>query len=125
MWSWRSLLFHPHELTTGGIHGYTQLGILPVAVDHVPDEFVGSAAPITNINDGSIGIFAQDFVAAVLLRHLERFVGVNFQKLSVKHLRRRVARAVIGFRSGIPASAGCIGGILARPRISFHRALQG
>src|SRR6266705_5582413 len=124
MWSWRSLLFHPHELTTGGIHGYSQLGILPVAVDHVPDEFVGSAAPITNINDGSIGIFAQDFVAAVLLRRLERFVGVDLQKLGVKNLRRRVARAVVVFSAGIHAAAGCIGGILARPRVSLHCALH-
>src|SRR6266480_5211623 len=105
MWSWRSLLFHPHELTTGGIHGYTQLGILPVAVDHVPDEFVGSATPVANVNDGSIGVFVQDLVAAVLLRRLERFVGVDLQKLGVKNLRRRVARAVVVFSAGIHAAA--------------------
>src|SRR3989442_15963375 len=101
MWSWRSLLFHPHELTTGGIHGYTQLGILPVAGGHVPDEFVGSATPVANVNDGSIGVFAQDFFAAVLLRCLERFVGINLHKLSVKHLRRTVPRAVVVFSAGV------------------------
>src|SRR5437660_11331743 len=98
--------------------------MLPVAVDPVPAEFVGSAAPSTNINDGSIGVFAQDVVAAVLLGCLERFVGINLQKLSVKHLRRRVARAVVFFSAGLHASAWCIGGILARPRVSLHSALQ-
>src|SRR5947199_8982779 len=94
MWSWRSLLFHPHELTTGGIHGYTQLGILPVAVDHVPDEFVGSATPVANVNEGSVGVYVQDLVAAVLLRRLERFVGVDVQRLRCKDLRRRLAPTV-------------------------------
>src|SRR5436309_14272026 len=101
MWSWRSLLFHPHELTTGGIHGYTQLGTLPVAVDHVPDEFAGSATPVANVNDGSIGVFVQDLVAAVPSRRLERSVGVDLQTLGAKNLRSRVARAAVVVSAGI------------------------
>ena len=42
-----ALLLHPNKVPAGGIDRHSQLVVVPiVAVDHVPDKFIGRLTPI-------------------------------------------------------------------------------
>jgi hypothetical protein len=84
-----ALLLRPDELARGAIHVDDELGIITAAaVNHVPNKLVAGMTPVEHVKDGNVSIILEYLFAAVLLRHLESFVRINFQKVNIENLRR-------------------------------------
>src|SRR5437660_10565155 len=94
------------KVAFGGVDRDPQLGLVETAaVNHVPDQFIAGPAPIEYIKNRRIRTLFRDFVPTMFLRDFERFIGVNFQKRTVKNLGGRIAR-VIGIFGALRIYAG-------------------
>jgi tetratricopeptide (TPR) repeat protein len=119
------LLLHPNKVARTGVDGDSQLGILQFSEDNVPDKLAGGAAPIANVDDGSIGIFREDLVSTVLFGGLKGLVRIEFQKINVEYLGGRIARAIVVLCARVNATARNVGRVFTRPGVGFDYALRG
>src|SRR5579871_6568442 len=120
------LLLHSNKFSAAGIHRDTQPGIVAaVAINHVPDQLIGGAAPVERVQDRCTGIFFQNFIPAVLLRDLQSFVGVDLKESDIEDRCRGVVGAVGIFGArGNPARRS-IRSVGARPYIRLYAPLRG
>ena len=96
-----SLLLHPDEFTSRGIYGNREFrAVARRPVDDVPGQFVGIVVPVAHIDDRSGGIFFQNLVSAVFLRHGAGLVGIHFQEGDIEDLSGRIAGIVNVFVAG-------------------------
>src|SRR6185437_634552 len=120
------LFFHAHKSSRGRVNRDRKLGALAARpVNDMPDQFVRSAAPVQNIKHWSLRILLQEFVASMLLRFVESFVGIYFQKTQVESMRGGIVRIVSVLTARNYAAFGGIRHIGATPGKRLHCMLGG
>ena len=87
-------------------------------IDNKPRQLTGSGIPAQKIHDLHLGLFAEEFLAPVLLRHFKGFIGVHLQKSQVPWL----SRAIVGIKRVFNAVVYPVGIRTARPGKRFRLA---